>query len=45
MTASAAHESHDRFRHEALLYSNAAEFLAGTVPFIEEGLAAGAKQK
>lgn len=29
------------FRHEALLYSNADEFLAGTVPFIEEGLASG----
>jgi anti-sigma regulatory factor (Ser/Thr protein kinase) len=31
----------DAFRHEALLYSSADEFLAGTVPFIEEGLASG----
>jgi len=31
----------DGFHHEALLYSNANDFLAGTVPFIEEGLASG----
>ena len=31
----------DSFRHEALLYSNHSEFLAGTVPFIREGLSAG----
>jgi anti-sigma regulatory factor (Ser/Thr protein kinase) len=31
----------DQFRHEALLYSSNSEFLAGTVPFITEGLSAG----
>ena len=31
----------ERFRHEALLYSSDSEFLAGTVPFLEEGIAAG----
>jgi anti-sigma regulatory factor (Ser/Thr protein kinase) len=31
----------DRFRHEALLYSGWAEFIAGTVPFIRGGLEAG----
>jgi anti-sigma regulatory factor (Ser/Thr protein kinase) len=36
-----APETVDVFRHEALLYSNAEEFLAGTVPFIEQGLASG----
>jgi anti-sigma regulatory factor (Ser/Thr protein kinase) len=30
----------DRFRHEALLYSGWAEFVAGTVPFIRGGLEA-----
>src|ERR1700676_4994488 len=29
------------FRHEALLYSGWAEFVAGTVPFIRGGLEAG----
>ena len=29
------------FRHEALLYSNQAEFLGGAVPFIRDGIAAG----
>ena len=29
------------FRHEALLYSGPEEFLAGTVPFLLEGIAAG----
>jgi len=29
------------FRHEALIYANAREFLEGTVPFILEGVAAG----
>jgi anti-sigma regulatory factor (Ser/Thr protein kinase) len=29
----------DTFRHDALLYSNPEEFLAATIPFIEEGLA------
>jgi anti-sigma regulatory factor (Ser/Thr protein kinase) len=31
----------DRFRHEALLYSGWAEFVAGTMPFIRGGLEAG----
>jgi len=31
----------ERFRHEALLYSGWAEFVAGTVPFIRGGLEAG----
>jgi anti-sigma regulatory factor (Ser/Thr protein kinase) len=31
----------DGFRHEALFYSDWAEFVAGTVPFIRNGLAAG----
>jgi anti-sigma regulatory factor (Ser/Thr protein kinase) len=39
MTGSAAHT--DQFRHEALLYSGWAEFVAGTVPFIREGVKAG----
>jgi anti-sigma regulatory factor (Ser/Thr protein kinase) len=30
----------ERFRHEALLYSGIDEFLAGTLPFIREGIAA-----
>jgi hypothetical protein len=29
------------FRHEALLYEGDAQYLDGTVPFVEEGLAAG----
>jgi anti-sigma regulatory factor (Ser/Thr protein kinase) len=29
------------FRHEALLYGNDGEYLEGTVPFVEAGLAAG----
>ena len=29
------------FRHEALMYSSASEFIAGTVPFIREGVKAG----
>ncbi len=29
------------FRHEALLYAGSAEFVAGPVPFIRDGLAAG----
>jgi anti-sigma regulatory factor (Ser/Thr protein kinase) len=36
---SAAHN--DKFRHEALFYSDWTEFVAGTVPFIRNGLAAG----
>lgn len=31
----------ERFRHEALFYSGWAEFVAGTVPFIRDGLEAG----
>lgn len=31
----------ETFRHEALLYSGWADFVAGTVPFIREGLEAG----
>src|ERR1700716_3045007 len=40
MSASAEHLS-DQFRHEALLYSGWAEFVAGTVPFIRDGVRAG----
>jgi anti-sigma regulatory factor (Ser/Thr protein kinase) len=31
----------DPFRHQAFLYANEADYLAGAVPFVEEGLAAG----
>jgi anti-sigma regulatory factor (Ser/Thr protein kinase) len=31
----------DRFRHEALMYGNEDEFLAGTVPFIRDGVRSG----
>ena len=31
----------DEFRHEALLYAGMADFLAGTVPFLREGIEAG----
>jgi anti-sigma regulatory factor (Ser/Thr protein kinase) len=31
----------DGFRHEALIYSDDDEFLAGTIPFLREGAAAG----
>jgi anti-sigma regulatory factor (Ser/Thr protein kinase) len=40
MSASAEHLS-EKFRHEALLYSGWAEFVAGTVPFIRGGVRAG----
>jgi anti-sigma regulatory factor (Ser/Thr protein kinase) len=40
MSASAEHLS-EKFRHEALLYSGWAEFVAGTVPFIRDGIRAG----
>jgi anti-sigma regulatory factor (Ser/Thr protein kinase) len=30
-----------RFRHDALLYTSDSDYLAGTVPFVEAGLAAG----
>jgi hypothetical protein len=33
--------AHDSYRHEALLWRGDEEFLAGTVPFIQEGPAAG----
>ena len=33
--------THNSYRHEALLCSGLAQFLAGTVPFIQEGVAAG----
>jgi len=39
--AAKAPASVDAFRHEALLYSNVDEYLAGTVPFIQEGLGSG----
>jgi anti-sigma regulatory factor (Ser/Thr protein kinase) len=39
MRAAAAHKS--TFRHEALLYRNEDEFLAGTVPFVRDAVAAG----
>src|SRR2546428_10442985 len=32
----------DEFRHEALMYAGTKDFLAGTVPFIRDGLEAGA---
>src|SRR5438309_9714413 len=38
---SAAIDPADKFRHEALLYRGWADFVAGTVPFIKEGLRAG----
>ena len=31
----------DKFRHEALMYTGWAEFVAGTVPFIRDGIRAG----
>ncbi len=33
--------SHDRYRHEAFLWKGEDEFLAGTVPFILDGVTAG----
>src|ERR1700674_6028540 len=33
--------SAEKFRHEALLYAGWAEFVAGTVPFIRDGVRAG----
>jgi anti-sigma regulatory factor (Ser/Thr protein kinase) len=32
---------HDSYRHEAFLYRGDEEFLAGTVPFVRDGIAAG----
>jgi anti-sigma regulatory factor (Ser/Thr protein kinase) len=40
MTPAAA-QPVERFRHEALMYANTAEFVAGTVPFIRGGVEAG----
>jgi anti-sigma regulatory factor (Ser/Thr protein kinase) len=40
MSTAAAAGPEDLFVHPALLYSTAAEYLAGTVPFVLEGLAA-----
>ena len=37
----ASEASVERFRHEALFYSNSSEFITGTIPFIRDGLAAG----
>ena len=39
--AVAAGQRHGLFEHEALLYAGERGFLLGTVPFIEDGLAAG----
>jgi anti-sigma regulatory factor (Ser/Thr protein kinase) len=39
--SSPAHGHRHGFRHEALLYSGADEFLAGTVGFVRQGLEAG----
>ena len=36
-----ARRTHDGFRHEAFLWRSEEQFLAGTVPFVREGLAAG----
>lgn len=41
MIDSAAASNEGQFRHEALLYSGWAELVAGTVPFILEGVSAG----
>lgn len=41
MTTAAVGRSDEVFAHPALLYSTAAEYLAGTVPFVLDGLAAG----
>lgn len=41
MTASTADTVATTFAHEALLYRDDAEYLAGVVPYISEGLAAG----
>ena len=36
----ARHPHHKRFRHEALLYAGAADFVASVTPFLQEGIAA-----
>jgi anti-sigma regulatory factor (Ser/Thr protein kinase) len=38
---SSSTKPHDSYRHEALLYRGDDEFVAGTVPFIRDGLEAG----
>ena len=39
--AGSSAKPHESYRHEALLYRGDDEFVAGTVPFIRDGLAAG----
>jgi anti-sigma regulatory factor (Ser/Thr protein kinase) len=41
LEAQSSKKPHDSYRHEALLYRGDDEFVAGTVPFIREGLQAG----
>ena len=41
LLAGSSAKPHESYRHEALLYRGEDEFVAGTVPFIREGLAAG----
>ncbi len=36
----AGHVGHEGFRHEALLYAGAADFVASVTPFLEQGIAA-----
>ena len=40
-TLTSAPKAHDGYRHEALLWQGHDEFLAGTLPFILEGVHAG----
>jgi anti-sigma regulatory factor (Ser/Thr protein kinase) len=40
-TGPAPPRPHSSYRHEAYLYRGAEEFLAGTVPFVREGIASG----
>ena len=39
--AGAARRTHDGYRHEAFFWSGDDQFLAGTVPFVTQGLSAG----
>ncbi len=41
MTPSPAVKPHDSYRHEAFFYRGLRDFLAGTVPFVRDGVAAG----
>ncbi|GAB3651722.1 anti-sigma factor RsbA family regulatory protein [Glycomyces tarimensis] len=41
MTPAPEHEAGERFEHPAMFYSDRDEYLAGTIPFIDEGLTAG----